>query len=116
MLLEIGKKHAVKFIKAMQCRSGNWPQDQALWEGVPLREVLKLVGKMNNIRRVYWHGFHNNDPKQMFQSSLGYNQIMETPPWTRITSIFSRAPCGGRLVFSGRDGAEILVMLKRYSG
>src|SRR6188474_1607313 len=29
-LLELGKKHAVKFIKAMQCRSGNWPQDQAL--------------------------------------------------------------------------------------
>jgi hypothetical protein len=52
-----------------------------LWEGVPLREVLKLVGQVNNIRRVYYWGFHNNDPKQLFQSSLGYNQVMETPPW-----------------------------------
>jgi DMSO/TMAO reductase YedYZ molybdopterin-dependent catalytic subunit len=52
-----------------------------LWEGVPLREVLKLVGKVNNIRRVYYSGFHNNDPKQLFQSSLAYNVVMETPPW-----------------------------------
>src|SRR5262249_20138469 len=44
-------------------------------------EVLKLVGKVNNVRRVYYHGFHNNDPKQLFQSSLGYNHVMETPPW-----------------------------------
>jgi DMSO/TMAO reductase YedYZ molybdopterin-dependent catalytic subunit len=48
---------------------------------VPLREVLKLAGRLNNIRRVYYWGFHNNDPKQLFQSSLGYNQVMETPPW-----------------------------------
>src|SRR5207245_4333295 len=25
--------------------------------------------------------FHNNDPKQIFQSSLSYNHVMETPPW-----------------------------------
>src|SRR5262249_40980513 len=31
--------------------------------------------------RVYYWGFHNNDPKQLFQSSLGYNSVMETPPW-----------------------------------
>ena len=38
-------------------------------------------GAVNNIRRVYYWGFHNNDPKQLFQSSLSYNQVMETPPW-----------------------------------
>jgi hypothetical protein len=43
--------------------------------------VLKLVGKVNNIRRVFYEGFHNHDPKQLFQSSLGYNTVMETPPW-----------------------------------
>jgi DMSO/TMAO reductase YedYZ molybdopterin-dependent catalytic subunit len=77
----LGKKHGVKFLKAMQCTNIPAPLGQGLWEGVPLRDVLRLVGKVKNIRRVYWHGFHNNDPKQMFQSSLGYNQIMETPPW-----------------------------------
>jgi DMSO/TMAO reductase YedYZ molybdopterin-dependent catalytic subunit len=80
MLLEIGKKHAVKFIKAMQCRSGNNPQDQALWEGVPLREVLKLAGTIDNAMRVYANGFHNNDPKQLFQSSATYTQVFETAP------------------------------------
>jgi DMSO/TMAO reductase YedYZ molybdopterin-dependent catalytic subunit len=81
-LLELGKKHGVKYLKAMQCLNIAQPLGQGLWEGVPLREVLKLAGKVSNIRRVYWWGFHNNDPKQLFQSSLGYNQVMETPPET----------------------------------
>jgi DMSO/TMAO reductase YedYZ molybdopterin-dependent catalytic subunit len=76
----LGKKHGVKFLKAMQCLNIPQPLGQGLWEGVPLREVLKLAGKMKNVRRVYYHGFHNNDPKQLFQSSLSYSQIMETPP------------------------------------
>src|SRR5947207_12278567 len=80
-LHELAKTHAVRFLKAMQCLNIAQPLGQGLWEGVPLREVLKLVGKVKNIRRVYYHGFHNNDPKQLFQSSLGYNHVMETPPW-----------------------------------
>src|SRR5258708_6346392 len=80
-LVALGKKHGVKFLKAMQCLNIPRPLGQGLWEGVPLRDVLKLVGKVNNVRRVYYWGFHNNDPKQLFQSSLGYNQVMETPPW-----------------------------------
>jgi DMSO/TMAO reductase YedYZ molybdopterin-dependent catalytic subunit len=79
-LLELGKTHGVKFLKAMQCLNIGQPLGQGLWEGVPLREVLKLAGKINNTRRVYWWGFHNNDPKQTFQSSLSYSQIMDTPP------------------------------------
>ena len=78
---ELGKRHGIKFLKAMQCLNIALPLGQGLWEGVPVREVLLLAGKLNNIRRVYYHGFHNNDPKQLFQSSLGYNQVMETPPW-----------------------------------
>jgi DMSO/TMAO reductase YedYZ molybdopterin-dependent catalytic subunit len=76
----LGKKHGVRFLKAMQCLNIAQPLGQGLWEGVPLREVLKLVGKVKDVRRVYWWGFHNDDPKQMFRSSLGYNQVMETPP------------------------------------
>ncbi|HEV3260662.1 MAG TPA: molybdopterin-dependent oxidoreductase [Gemmataceae bacterium] len=80
-LHELGKHHAARFLKAMQCLNIAQPLGQGLWEGVPLREVLRLVGKVDNVRRVYYWGFHNNDPAQMFQSSLGYNQVMETPPW-----------------------------------
>lgn len=81
MLQDLGRKHGIKFLKAMQCLNIPQPLGQGLWEGVPLRTVLQLAGKVNNIRRVFYHGFHNNDPKQLFQSSLGYNQVMETPPW-----------------------------------
>jgi DMSO/TMAO reductase YedYZ molybdopterin-dependent catalytic subunit len=80
-LRELGKKHAVRFLKAMQCNNIAQPLGQGLWEGVPLVEVLRLVGKVSNVRRVYYWGFHNNDPKQIFQSSLGINQALETPPW-----------------------------------
>jgi DMSO/TMAO reductase YedYZ molybdopterin-dependent catalytic subunit len=79
-LLELGKKHEVRFLKAMQCLNIATPLGQGLWEGVPLREVLRLCGPLRNVRRIYYSGFHNNDPKQLFQSSLSYTQAMETPP------------------------------------
>ena len=79
-LLSLGKKHEVHFLKAMQCLNLASPLGQGLWTGVPLREVLKLCGKMTDVRRIYFWGFHNNDPKQVFKSSLSYTQCMETPP------------------------------------
>ena len=79
-LMKLGEQHGVKFLKAMQCLNIPAPLGQGLWEGVPLREVLRLCGPMRNVRRIYYWGFHNNDPKQLFQSSLSYSQAMETPP------------------------------------
>ncbi len=79
-LIELGKKHSVKFLKAFQCLNIASPLGQGLWEGVPLREVLRLCGPMKNVRRIYYSGFHNNDPKQLFQSSLTYTEAMETAP------------------------------------
>ncbi len=79
-LIELGKRHEVHFLKAMQCLNIDTPLGQGLWTGVPLREVLKLCGKMNNVRRIYFWGFHNNDPKQIFKSSVSYTQCMETAP------------------------------------
>ncbi len=79
-LLELGKKHEVHFLKAMQCLNIQTPLGQGLWTGVPLREVLKLCGKMNNVRRIYFWGYHNDDPSQVFKSSVSYTQCMETAP------------------------------------
>jgi DMSO/TMAO reductase YedYZ molybdopterin-dependent catalytic subunit len=79
-LMELGKKHGVKYLKAFQCLNIAEPLGQGLWEGVPLREVLQLCGVLRNVRRIYYSGFHNNDPKQLFRSSLSYAQAMETPP------------------------------------
>ena len=79
-LMELGKKHEVHFLKAMQCLNLDTPLGQGLWTGVPLREVLKLCGKMTNVRRIYFWGYHNNDPKQVFKSSVSYTQCFETAP------------------------------------
>lgn len=79
-LLALGEKHRVLFFKAMQCLNIATPLGQGLWEGVPLRNVLRLCGQMSNVRRIYFWGYHNDDPKQRFQSSLSYTQVMETPP------------------------------------
>lgn len=79
-LIELGRTRSVKYIKAMQCLNIPTPLGQGLWEGVPLRDVLRLCGRMDNVRRIYYRGFHNNDPEQVFQSSVSYTQAMETPP------------------------------------
>src|SRR3954471_12119461 len=80
-LLELGKTHGVKFLKAMQCLNIAQPLGQGLWEGVPLRDVLKLAGASADVRRVDYWGFHHDKPDQLFQSSLSYTQVMEAPPW-----------------------------------
>src|SRR5689334_18963473 len=49
-LVELGKTHGVKFLKAMQCSNIAQPLGQGLWEGVPLRELVKLTGTMKDIR------------------------------------------------------------------
>ena len=81
-LLELGKKHSVKFLKAMQCRGYSCPQGHAVWEGVPLREVVRLLGKVGNVMRVTFSGYHDkNNPKIRFHSiSASYTQVMENAP------------------------------------
>jgi len=104
----LGKRSGVRFLKAMQCNNIDQPLGQGLWEGVPLREVLKLAGRLNNIRRVYYWGFHNNDPKQVFQSSLSYNHVMETPPWD--LSVFVAYRLNGRPISLVRGGPVRMIV------
>jgi hypothetical protein len=51
-----------------------------LWEGVPLREVVWLARPTSNVRRIFYYGYHNEDPKQRFQSSLPIGRVLEDPP------------------------------------
>lgn len=79
-LHKLGAKHAVRFLKAMQCNNIARPLGQGLWEGVPLRVVLQACGKLTDVRRLFYWGFHNDDPKQVFRSSLAVNQVLDAPP------------------------------------
>jgi len=78
-LLKLGEKHAVRFPKVMTCLNLGCPLGMGLWEGVPLREVIWLTQPREKLRRVFYHGYHNDDPQQMFRSSLPIGRVLEDP-------------------------------------
>jgi DMSO/TMAO reductase YedYZ molybdopterin-dependent catalytic subunit len=79
-LMKLAEKHAVRFMSVMSCTNGRFPCGMGLWEGVPLREVVWLARPTGNVRRVFYYGYHNDDPKQRFQSSLPIGRVLEDPP------------------------------------
>ncbi len=78
-LLKLGEKHAVRFPKLMTCLNLGCPLGMGLWEGVPLREVVWLTRPREDVRRVFFYGYHNDDPRQMFRSSLPIGRVLEDP-------------------------------------
>jgi len=78
-LLKLGETHAVRFPKVMTCLNLGCPLGMGLWEGVPLREVIWLTKPREDLRRVFYYGYHNDDPTQMFRSSLPIGRILEDP-------------------------------------
>ncbi len=79
-LVEMGKTRSVSYLKVMTCNNLADPLGMGLWEGVPLRDLLWKVEPDAKARRVHYHGFHNDDPKRMFRSSLSINRVFEDPP------------------------------------
>jgi DMSO/TMAO reductase YedYZ molybdopterin-dependent catalytic subunit len=78
-LLKLAERHAVRFPKVMTCLNIGCPLGMGVWEGVPLREVIWLTQPRENLRRVFYYGYHNDDPKQMFRSSLPVGRVLEDP-------------------------------------
>ncbi len=79
-LMKLAEKHAVRFLKVMTCNNMSELLGMGLWEGVPLRDVIWATKPRSNIRRLFYYGHHNEDPKQMFQSSLPIGRVLEDPP------------------------------------
>jgi len=50
------------------------------YEGVPLRDLIWLAKPVRNVRRIYYYGFHNDDPRQLFRSSLFNDGVLEGLP------------------------------------
>jgi hypothetical protein len=78
-LMKLGDRYAVRFMQVCSCTNGADPFHMSLWEGVPLREVIRLTRPKENVRRVYYQSYHPED-QAPFQSSLPLCQILETPP------------------------------------
>lgn len=81
-LMKLADKHAVRFLKVMTCNNGGSPLGTGLWEGVPLREAVWMARPVENVRRVFFDGYHNLDPKQLFRGSLPIGRVLEDPPGT----------------------------------
>ena len=67
-------------MKAMQCLNIDSPLGQGLWEGVRLSDVLREMGRIDCVRRINFHGYHNHDATQVFRSSLSYTDVFEPAP------------------------------------
>jgi hypothetical protein len=78
-LMRLAEKHAVRFMQVCTCTNGPDPFHMSLWEGVPLREAVRITNPKENVRRVYYQSYH---PEGLppFQSSLPLAQVLETPP------------------------------------
>jgi len=81
-LSELAKTRAVRFPKVMTCLNIGCPLGMGIWEGVPLRDVIWMAKPQHSLRRVFYYGYHNDDPDQMFRSSLPVGRILEDPPDT----------------------------------
>ncbi|MBM3881246.1 MAG: hypothetical protein FJ387_16235 [Verrucomicrobia bacterium] len=79
-LLRLAERAAVRFLCVMSCTNMKRPLGMGLWEGVPLREVIRMVHPTANVRRVFYYGWHNDDLSQRFQSSLTLDRVLEELP------------------------------------
>lgn len=78
-LLKLAERKAVRFPKIITCLNHGCPAGMGLWEGVPMRDVLWMTEPKEDWRRVHYYGYHNDDPKQMFRSSLPAGRVLEDP-------------------------------------
>lgn len=78
-LLQIAEQHSVRFTKVMTCLNIGCPLGTGVWEGVPLREIIWRTQPVENLRRVFYYGYHNDDEGQMFRSSLPIGRVLEDP-------------------------------------
>lgn len=78
-LMDLAKTHSVRFAKVMTCLNIGCPLGMGIWEGVPLRELIWRTQPIENLRRVFYYGYHNDKPKQIFRSSLPIGRILEDP-------------------------------------
>ena len=79
-LMKIAGKKAVRFLHVLSCTNASRPYGMGLWEGVPLRDIFWLTEPKQNIRRIYFYGYHNDDPKQIFKASLPISRVLEETP------------------------------------
>ena len=120
-LMSLADRHAVRFMHVCTCTNGADPFHMSLWEGVPLREVVRLTRPKENVRRVYYQSYH---PEGLppFQSSLPMGSILEDPPGQmpvilayKVNGQILPASHGGpvRMIVPGSYGSKSIKWVRR---
>jgi DMSO/TMAO reductase YedYZ molybdopterin-dependent catalytic subunit len=111
-LIQMGEKSAVRFSKVMTCLNIGCPLGMGLWEGIPLRDVIWMTKPRENIRRVFYYGYHNDDPQQMFLSSLPLGRVLEDP--FDLPPVILCYKLNGQWLDSQRGGPVRIVVPEAY--
>jgi len=111
-LMKLAEKHVVRFPKVMTCLNIGCPLGTGIWEGVPLREVLWLTEPRENLRRVHFYGYHNDEKSQMFRSSLPVGRILEDP--FDLPPVILCYKLNGQWLSSKRGGPVRIVVPEAY--
>ena len=111
-LMKLAEQHAVRFPKVMTCNNIGCPLGMGIWEGVPLREVIWRTEPRRNIRRVFYYGYHNDEPSQMFRSSLPIGRVLEEP--LGLPPIILCYKLNGQWLTSERGGPVRIVVPEAY--
>jgi DMSO/TMAO reductase YedYZ molybdopterin-dependent catalytic subunit len=111
-LMKLAEKYAVRFAKVMTCLNIGCPLGMGIWEGVPLREVVWLTRPRENLRRVFYYGYHNDDPKQMFKSSLPIGRVLEDP--FDLPPVILCYKLNGQWLTSKRGGPVRMIVPEAY--
>jgi DMSO/TMAO reductase YedYZ molybdopterin-dependent catalytic subunit len=112
-LLKLGEQHGMRILKGVTCNNLGEPLGMGLWEGVPLRVLVWTAQPISNIRRVVYHGFHHDDPPQIFQSSLPFGRVLEEPPG-ELPVLVAYKLNGGFL--SGKRGGPVRMVVPEAYG
>jgi len=111
-LMKLAETKAVRFMSVMSCTNGRHPFGMGLWEGVPLRDVIWLAKPTGNVRRVFYYGYHNDDPAQRFQSSLPIGRVLEDPPGEHPVILCYKL--NNRLLTPKRGGPVRVIIPEEY--
>jgi DMSO/TMAO reductase YedYZ molybdopterin-dependent catalytic subunit len=111
-LLQVGKQHGVRYLKGVTCNNLGEPLGMGLWEGVPLRVLVWMARPVANVRRVLYHGYHNDDPRQLFQSTLPIWRVLEEPPGE--LPVILAYKLNGEYISGKRGGPVRLVVPEAY--
>lgn len=113
-LEQIFRARPVRCIKTLQCLLDAPPSglcSNGFWEGVALRDVLERVGRLADVRRVFYMG-HYADPAHRFVSSLSLSEVLETPPGR--VPVFLALRLNGRPLPIERGGPVRMLVPEAY--